>query len=150
MLVVAMMSIMLACVFSTFAMTGLIWFVQIVHYPLFAAVGRDQFVAYEGRHTVLTTWVVMPLMMVELGSSIWLAVHPLPGWSGLLIAAAILTALIWLSTFFLQVPQHRILERGFDEAAWRFLVNSNWVRTVLWTARSVILCWMLSSMPLVV
>ncbi len=147
---VAMMSIMLACVFSTFAMTGLIWFVQIVHYPLFAAVGRDQFVAYEGRHTVLTTWVVMPLMMVELGSSIWLAVHPLSGWNGLLIAAAILTVLIWLSTFFLQVPQHRILERGFDEAAWRFLVNSNWVRTVLWTARSAILCWMLGSMPLVV
>ena len=147
---VAMMSIMLACVFSTFAMTGLIWFVQIVHYPLFAAVGRDQFVAYEGRHTVLTTWVVMPLMMVELGSSIWLAVHPLSGCNGLLIAAAILTVLIWLSTFFLQVPQHRILERGFDEAAWRFLVNSNWVRTVLWTTRSAILCWMLGSMPLVV
>ena len=35
---------------ATAAMTGLIWFVQVVHYPLFAAVGADQFVAYEVAH----------------------------------------------------------------------------------------------------
>jgi hypothetical protein len=36
---------------ATAAMVGLIWFVQVVHYPLFASVGADEFVAYENAHT---------------------------------------------------------------------------------------------------
>ncbi len=35
---------------ATAAMTGLIWFVQVVHYPLFDLVGRAQFVGYEAAH----------------------------------------------------------------------------------------------------
>ncbi|MEY4607349.1 MAG: hypothetical protein RLY45_2109, partial [Actinomycetota bacterium] len=35
---------------ATMFMVGLIWFVQVVHYPLMAAVGEQQFVAYEDRH----------------------------------------------------------------------------------------------------
>ena len=35
---------------ATAAMCGLIWFVQVVHYPLFAGVGDDGFTAYEQRH----------------------------------------------------------------------------------------------------
>ena len=42
---------------------------------------------------------------------------------------------IWLSTFALQVPCHARLGRGFSLGAWRLLVRSNWVRTVLWSAR---------------
>ncbi len=138
--------VLLACIISTFAMTGLIWFVQIVHYPLFEKVGRNQFIEYETRHSVLTTWVVLPLMFVELGTSTWLALHTLADTKQIMIAGAVLTVLIWVSTFLLQVPKHRILKRGFDEAAWRFLVNSNWIRTALWTARSALLCWVLNSL----
>ena len=137
-----MNSILLACLISTAAMTGLIWFVQIVHYPLFAAVGREQFANYEQRHSFLTTWVVLPLMFTELGTSIWLAVHPPEGFSSLMQVGAAMTIAIWLSTFVLQVPKHRILESGFDQQAWSFLVKSNWIRTVLWTGRTVLMCWM--------
>ncbi len=135
--------ILLACVFPTFAMTGLIWFVQIVHYPLFASVGREHFMKYEQRHAFLTTWVVLPLMFLELGTSIWLAMETADASKPIMVGGAIATVMIWASTFALQVPQHRILERGFDEAAWRFLVNSNWIRTVLWSVRSISLCWVL-------
>ena len=135
--------ILLACVFSTFAMTGLIWFVQVVHYPLFASVGRQHFMKYEQRHALLTTWVVLPLMFLELGTSIWLAIETADASKPIMVGGAIATVMIWASTFALQVPQHQILERGFDDAAWRFLVNSNWIRTVLWSARSVSLCWVL-------
>ena len=44
----------------------------------------------------------------------------------------------------LQVPQHRILEGGFDPAAHRFLVSSNWVRTIAWTARGVVALFLLA------
>ena len=55
---------------STLFMVGLIWFVQIVHYPLFAGVGADQFSQYEQQHQQLTTYVVMPVMLLELATAI--------------------------------------------------------------------------------
>ena len=45
---------------STLFMTGVIWFVQCVHYPLFASVGEEGFRNYEERNSALTTWVVAP------------------------------------------------------------------------------------------
>ena len=132
--------IILACLVSTAAMTGLIWFVQVVHYPLFEAVGRDAFVEYERRHTVLTTYVVMPLMLVELGTSLWLAYQPPRGATLEFQVGAVLVVLIWLSTFLLQVPKHRVLETQFDRQTWQSLVQSNWIRTILWTAHLTITC----------
>ncbi|TVQ61807.1 MAG: hypothetical protein EA378_08385 [Phycisphaerales bacterium] len=121
-------------------MVGLIWFVQVVHYPLFAGVGSDCFCAYEAWHVRRTTLVVGPLMLGEAATALALAVFVvdggLPGvlvWGGLGLLAA-----CWLSTAFLQVPLHRRLERGWNEDAGRRLVATNWVRTIAWTARGVI------------
>jgi hypothetical protein len=33
---------------------------------------------------------------------------------------------------------HSRLARGFDEQSWRQLVRSNWVRTIAWSARAVL------------
>ncbi len=43
---------------STWFMVGLIWLIQIVHYPLFARVGVEQFVPYEREHSRLITYIV--------------------------------------------------------------------------------------------
>lgn len=124
-------------------MTGLIWFVQIVHYPLFAVAGPDHFVAYEAAHTRLTTYVVGPLMLVELAACVMIVL----GWGGHVRVGAAwggaaLLAVIWLSTAALQVPQHSILMNGFDPQAHRRLVDTNWIRTVAWSARGVLALWM--------
>ena len=50
--------ILLTNVAATLYMVGLIWCVQIVHYPLFAEVGKDGFAAYEAAHSSLITAVV--------------------------------------------------------------------------------------------
>ena len=55
---------------STLAMTGVIWFVQVVHYPLFASVGAEGFSRYEALHATRTGWVVAPLMLCELVASV--------------------------------------------------------------------------------
>ena len=60
----------------TLLMLGVILFVQVVHYPLFAQVGAVSFKRYEALHTVRTTWVVAPLMVGELLTALWLAVFP--------------------------------------------------------------------------
>ena len=124
---------------ATLAMTGLIWFVQVVHYPLFAQVGVRRFATYETQHVRRTGYVVMPLMLTEIATAAWLAVSPPnPDTNWLVYSGLVLLALIWLSTAVLQVPCHRRLEAGLDVAIVRRLVASNWIRTVAWTARAVI------------
>lgn len=132
--------LLLAHVAATLYMTGLIWFVQIVHYPLFAAVDRSVFPAYERRHASSTTWVVAPPMLLELTS--WghlVAWRPGELSAGSLLFGGLLLAVIWLSTFLIQVPCHNRLTSGFDAVVHRRLVVSNWLRTAAWTARSALL-----------
>lgn len=120
---------------ATVAMAGLVWFVQLVHYPLFAHVGRDGFARYELEHTRRTTWLVAPLMLVEAATALaLLAADP----SALTVAGAALLGVVWLSTALVQVPLHGRLERGFDAGAHRRLVRSNAVRTSAWTGRAAI------------
>jgi hypothetical protein len=57
--------------FASFAMTGLIWFVQVVHYPLFRAVGSSGYAAYQERHMRLTKVVVVPRMLLEAATAAW-------------------------------------------------------------------------------
>ena len=40
------------------------------------------------------------------------------------------------STAFLQVPLHKKLTEGLDLAVVRRLVNTNWLRTAVWTIRA--------------
>lgn len=136
--------ILLVNVVSTLYMFGLIWMVQVVHYPLFNAVGTDQFVVYQRRHMRLTTFVVGPPMLLEAFSSVLLLWFPLPNVSIALVSIGVaMIFVIWLSTAFAQVPCHQKLESGFNSAAHRWLVTSNWVRTLAWTARAGIVTWML-------
>ena len=127
---------------ATWYMVGLIWFVQIVHYAQFPLVGADGFAAYHRRHTRFTTWAVGPAMGVELATAAWLVVRRpayLPVWAAWVGAG--LVALLWASTALVQVPKHNVLARGFDARACRVLVATNWARTVLWTARGVLMGW---------
>lgn len=136
--------LLLAQAAATLFMVGLIWMVQVVHYPLFDRVERADFPRFEADHQRLTTWVVAPPMLVELLTALyllWQRPEEVPAWSAWLGGG--LVALLWLATIFGQVPQHNILARGFDEAAYRWLVESNWVRTVAWSARGVLVLWML-------
>ena len=120
---------------ATIYMMGLIWFVQRVHYPLFAHVGTDQFTEYEKLHNRFTSRAVMPAMLIELGSAAWLLIQQ-PG--PLYFTGMALIAIIWGSTFLLQVPCHTRLLSGFDTDTHRRLVQTNWIRTIGWTLRSLL------------
>lgn len=115
-------------------MVGLIWFVQIVHYPLFGSVGNLEFPAYEQRHTVLTTWVVAPPMLMEGATAvllIWFRPTGTPVWSVWL--GLVLLGINWLSTAFIQVPCHELLSQVFDPVVHQRLVETNWLRTTAWS-----------------
>ncbi|MEM1179111.1 MAG: hypothetical protein AAGM22_12255 [Acidobacteriota bacterium] len=140
-----MKPLLLAQAASTLPLVGLIWTIQLVQYPLFARVGEAAFTGYHAGHSARITWVVLPLMLAELVSAGLLLTRiesPVTGATAWLGAA--LVGVIWLSTAFLQVPRHGELASGFDAASHQFLVASNWLRTVAWTARGGLVLWWLS------
>lgn len=137
--------LLIANLVSTWYMVGLIWFVQIVHYPLFAGVGRDTFVEYQKRHQLWTTVVVGPAMLVEAFSTILLAWYTPVGVAMWQVISGIgLILIIWISTAVLQVPCHGRLGAGFDRHVHARLVGSNWIRTIAWTGRGMLVAWMLA------
>jgi len=120
---------------ATFALTGLIWAVQLAVYPQFSSVGATDFAAYHRRYVRGITFVVGPLIAVEVITAglLWYA-----GVRGsLFLGSLVLIAMIQAITFFVEVPLHQKLSRGFDAEAHRQLVLGNWARTVGWTTRAV-------------
>ena len=109
-------SLLVTQILATAMMTGIIWFVQFVHYPLFLKVPLEGFVSYEQSHTVRTGLVVAPLMLLEMGTAIGLVGLSLfsgekttAGLSPLHLGALGCLLLIWASTFLIQVPLHQLL-----------------------------------------
>ena len=125
---------------TTLPLAGLIWTIQLVHYPLFARVGSSAFPAYHADHTTMITWLVGPLMLIELGACAASLVAPHPSlpprvaWFGISCVA-----IAWATTAFASVPAHEQLRSGFDPAIHARLVGTNWLRTLAWTARSMML-----------
>lgn len=132
--------LLLAQLATTLPLVGLIWFVQVVAYPLFALVDADHFGRYHQAHSAWITWLVGPLMLVELAAAGLWVLEPdptVPRW--LALVGLGLVVLAWLVTVFVSVPQHNILAGGFDVHAHRVLVSTNWLRTLAWTARGALL-----------
>lgn len=124
------------CIF----MTGLIWFVQVVHYPLMKLADAGQFEDYSRKHQQQTTWVVAGPMLLELTTAIWLLISNVAiQLSILYLVALFLLIVVWVSTALLQMPLHGQLLKGHDSNTIRRLVITNWIRTVAWSFRSILL-----------
>jgi hypothetical protein len=135
----AVLGMLVAHAAATWAMTGLIWFVQVVHYPLLKHVGTENFHAYHGLHTARTSVLTGLVMAAEAAMAlalVWMCrgTSTLP----LALAGAGLIVVVWVSTFAVQIPLHARLRRAADERVLKALTASNWVRTAAWSARGVI------------
>lgn len=147
----AVLLVNLAC---TWFMVGLIWIVQVVHYPLFTRVGEAAWEAYHDTHGRVITFVVAPMMLLEAMGAVALLAFA-KQFSGrvqvCLLMAAGLALVNWLSTIGVQVPLHNRLAAQFDPETIRRLVLTNWVRTAAWTARGLLLAyvaWQIWGAPL--
>jgi hypothetical protein len=136
---IAMKEILIVHAVCTLILVGIIWYVQIVHYPLFGNITHSSFVPYHAEHVKRTTWLVAPLMLIEACTAFIVVfipsdlVSPTYAWVGLG-----LLILIWFSTFFIQVPMHRVLSVGFDVKPYQSLIRTNSIRTLAWTGRGVL------------
>jgi hypothetical protein len=121
---------------ATAVMVGVIWFVQVVHYPLLAQFGSSQSIAVAEQHQQRTGYVVGLPMLVEGLSTLWLLARTPDGVAALLPwVNAVLLGVALGSTLFLSVPLHAKMAVAHDDETGRKLVVTNWPRTIAWTAR---------------
>ena len=86
---------------ATLAMTGLIWFVQVVHYPLMAKVGAEGYSLYQHTHMSRTTWVVAPLMLTELSTAALLIPMLGPASYPITISGLVMLSVVYTESFYL-------------------------------------------------
>ena len=124
--------------------TGLIWLVQLVHYPGFAKVGKDAYQLYQEFHMRTISFIVAPSMFLELLLSIGLLFHlKTIGSSSLYLVSVALLLIIWINTAFWAIPVHnKLLNDGLDVDLVGKLVSINWWRTISWSLRTIILVWL--------
>ena len=123
----------LAC---SLIMVGVIGFVQVVHYPSFLKVAKDNFQSCHSFHVSRTGLIVIPFMLAELFTSFMLSVGDFP-LSYIHQIGLVLVAFIWLSTFAIQMRLHRQINSGNDKHL-KNLVKTNWIRTILWSFKGFI------------
>ena len=124
-------------------MTGVIWFVQIVHYPLFIFADKEKFPEFSKTHSNNAGYIVIFPMLTELATSVMLLFfYTSSALYKFYITAFILLLIIWLSTFLIQVPMHRGLASGYNKNRIKLLVKYNWIRTVGWSLRTILLIYL--------
>ncbi len=115
------------------ALVGIIWIVQLVHYPSFHHYNEKDFRQSMKFHQDRISFIVLPLMISEIAISGWLTYAH---YSQLRFIGFLIVILIWTCTFTIQVPIHEnLLANGYDKSEVNKLVNSNWIRTFLWTIK---------------
>lgn len=125
--------VLLIHVFSCCFMTGVIWLVQLVVYPFFKLIGQKEFHQIHQYQMKQISWLVAPLMTLELVTGAWLFYHAQNQIFFLNLTSILF---LWLLTGAVNVPTHNKLTFESEQAK-KNLVLRNWPRTLIWSSRSV-------------
>jgi hypothetical protein len=130
-----LVAVLLASAFNT----GLIWIVQLVHYPGFLRIPPEAYANYQQFHMKAISFIVAPSMVIELLLTLaGFAMSDL-GTSYLYWVAVVCLGVVWAVTFFVSVPMHDSLASGYNAEGIQRLINTNWWRTVGWSLRTTLL-----------
>ena len=119
---------------ATSVMVGVIWIIQLVHYPSFHFIELNQYTTFQRFHMSRISYVVIPAMLTELFTLI-LIIISMDQVDPIILASALLLTVIWLMTAVFFSGVHQKLTLGYDKAVVEKLVKLNWGRTLLWTVR---------------
>lgn len=148
-------AVLLVNLCATWFLVGLIWIIQAIHYPGFSLVGEANWNAYHLKHMTATTMLIGPSMFIEALSAaalIFVAkAYPLRArWC--VWIAAVLVLVNWVTTAAVAVPLHNKLGKAFDVEVIHQLVSINWIRTISWSIRGLLIAsvaWIVVSKPAV-
>ena len=117
----------LALLLCDFGLVVLIWMVQLVVYPSFHYLDSCTFKTWHNSYTRRISCIVLPLMVMQF------VLHVATTYNAttvLGLVGCLLVLAVWLVTFLISVPCHKILaSKGADPRLLSRLINSNWVRT---------------------
>ena len=120
-------------------MTGLIWTMQILNYPLLALVDPGDVPRYEQAHNRRFFWLVGPgVTVTAVTTALSLAWRPSGVPLAVPVVAMALLAIIIADTIRHGAPSHARLAQRFDAGVHTRLVRTNWIRTVAWSALGVL------------
>ncbi len=122
-----------ACAF----MTGVIWIIQILHYPAFQEVDFERFPRFHQDHSWRISFIVGPIMILELATGVLLLMR---NFNDLIfLTTFVMLGINWICTFALSVPIHNSLSKKRDDGKIAHLIRTNWPRTILWSVRLIML-----------
>ena len=130
--------VLLGHLIFTSIMTGVIWVIQIVHYPSFHFIEKELYTAFQKFHMNKISIIVIPIMLAELITGMMLFLDK-SSKSPILIISFVILVLIWLITGVFFSKAHNELMTGYQELVVNQLVVMNWIRTLLWTLRLLLL-----------
>ena len=119
---------------STAVMVGVIWVIQLLHYPTFHYIEKNNYSQFQKFHMNRISYIVIPAMVIEMLSGIMLVIIN----DDFIISFSLLVC-IWIITFVFFTNIHQRLLSKYEMTTVEKLVNLNWIRTVFWTVRLVIL-----------
>lgn len=124
---------------ATGFLAGLIWTIQLVHYPSFDRIADDGYAEFQQEHMAKMGVLVGPPWLVE-GLTVLAVFFFAPTTTDRLLATVggVLEAVAIGVTVMASIPAHDRLTRGFSAEAHERLVRTNWMRTAAWTARLAI------------
>ena len=121
---------------STSIMVGVIWVIQLLHYPSFHFINDQKYIEFQHFHMQRISIIVIPAMLTELASALLLAYFFESSLTIILLALVIGN---WAITLIFFTNMHQKLTNGYDHSIVNRLVQINWSRTALWSLRLIIL-----------
>ena len=123
---------------ATAILTGAIWVIQLIHYPVFKYIDKSYFKLFMKFHVRGILIFVLPFMLIEIVSGTYLFIigHN----SILFLFSLVILYLIWISTLSIFSNYHKKLQHDKDNDIINKLVKYNWFRTLGWTVRLILIC----------
>ena len=118
-------------------MVGVIWVIQLVHYPAFHFIDKDMYASFQKFHMNGISLIVVPVMVLELATGVLLLLGNSK--NILIIISFSLLILIWAITGLYFSSAHGKLITGYNTLVVDKLVLMNWIRTILWTLKMLLL-----------
>lgn len=126
--------LLLAC---NLYMFGVMAFVHLVHYPSMRLIEPKQWKIFHDFHISRTQWVVTPPMGLQLLATVIVLLGREFGWYSLGLLSFALLSLG--TTFFISMPLHQRLSKGFNEESLKSLISFNYFRLLGWGGASLFL-----------
>lgn len=129
---------------STFFMVGVIWVVQIVHYPSFYFIDKQKYQVFQEFHMHKISMIVVPMMVLEIFSGLILIFnfYHNNGHTTFYLSVFMLIC-IWTITGSIFTKLHNELLKGYDKSIIKKIIEWNWSRTLLWTLRLFLISYIL-------